>query len=476
MPCTRHRVFLATLIVTAKYLNDSSPKNVHWSNYAVLFDVAEINLMEKQLLYLLDYELRFTEQELCEHFAPFLVPTSLETSLSARSSAVSKVARAGKARAEAQQQSIPMLPTPADEKEPQYPAPAHLAASSATDSSSLPTSASSGSATAAITSAVRGIARRLSAAHLRQGNAPAPAHVNISSDSTASASTSASDLASLTDDTGSSSSSSGWASNNDSDADDEHDALISIVEPSSSSSSLAKSFGNAVLAGPGTMKKPFSLRPVPVQAYKTPNGARDITPTRARKLSDTSSINTVMASPSVSRKAQFQGSRIASNSSMKRALPASVSIQLPISGSQKKTEQVSLLSASSTVPALPALTGSLSRTGLRQRTGAATASQQSEQYQGTYSSCNTSSSGFSSLSASTISTASSGPSPLKSTTPTRGVGAIISRMWGAAAANLKAGVSHSSSSNTLGVSSQDVLSASETRPLISSTESRGAVA
>lgn len=71
MQCTRHRLFLATLIVAAKYLNDSSPKNKHWTRYAALFSQAEVNLMEKQLLYLLDYDLRIEEEELLHHFAPF---------------------------------------------------------------------------------------------------------------------------------------------------------------------------------------------------------------------------------------------------------------------------------------------------------------------------------------------------------------------------------------------------------------------
>lgn len=72
MACTRHRVFLAILIVATKYLNDSPPKNIHWAQAASLFNVREVNLMEKQLLYLLDYNLRFDEAEICRHLAPFM--------------------------------------------------------------------------------------------------------------------------------------------------------------------------------------------------------------------------------------------------------------------------------------------------------------------------------------------------------------------------------------------------------------------
>ncbi|KAI9748873.1 MAG: hypothetical protein M1815_002896 [Lichina confinis] len=81
MRCTVHRIFLASLILAAKYLNDSSPKNKHWARYSCVrgfegfgFSVTEVNLMEKQLLFLLDWDLRVTHDNLLTHLAPFLAP------------------------------------------------------------------------------------------------------------------------------------------------------------------------------------------------------------------------------------------------------------------------------------------------------------------------------------------------------------------------------------------------------------------
>jgi G1/S-specific cyclin PLC1 len=80
--CTTHRIFLASLILAAKYLNDSSPKNKHWANYSVIssehstfgFSRTEVNLMEKQLLFLLDWDLRITEDDLYRDLDYFLDP------------------------------------------------------------------------------------------------------------------------------------------------------------------------------------------------------------------------------------------------------------------------------------------------------------------------------------------------------------------------------------------------------------------
>jgi hypothetical protein len=74
MQCTCHRVFLAALILSAKYLNDSSPKNKHWARYTMgLFSLPEVNLMEQQLLFLLDWDLRITPENLYTHVLPYFL-------------------------------------------------------------------------------------------------------------------------------------------------------------------------------------------------------------------------------------------------------------------------------------------------------------------------------------------------------------------------------------------------------------------
>lgn len=88
MRCTVHRIFLACLILAAKNLNDSSPKNKHWARYTSVkafdgfgFALAEVNLMERQLLFLLDWDVRVTEQDLFEHLEPLLAPVRLQLEL-----------------------------------------------------------------------------------------------------------------------------------------------------------------------------------------------------------------------------------------------------------------------------------------------------------------------------------------------------------------------------------------------------------
>lgn len=86
MPCTCHRIFLAALILAAKNLNDSSPKNKYWAKYTSgLFSLADVNLMEMQLLYLLDWDLRVTNRDLYLSLNPFLMPIK-EKMVSARRS------------------------------------------------------------------------------------------------------------------------------------------------------------------------------------------------------------------------------------------------------------------------------------------------------------------------------------------------------------------------------------------------------
>lgn len=75
LPCTRHRILLSCLILSSKFHNDSSPKNMHWARYTDgLFNVKDINLMERQLLYLLNWDLKVSNEEMISHLSKFLNP------------------------------------------------------------------------------------------------------------------------------------------------------------------------------------------------------------------------------------------------------------------------------------------------------------------------------------------------------------------------------------------------------------------
>ncbi|GAA5911386.1 cyclin family protein [Sporobolomyces salmoneus] len=70
-PTTWSKFAVAAIILAAKYLNDSSPMNKHWAKYSK-FSLAEINLMELQLLAIFRFDLRFDERELLSVLQPLL--------------------------------------------------------------------------------------------------------------------------------------------------------------------------------------------------------------------------------------------------------------------------------------------------------------------------------------------------------------------------------------------------------------------
>ncbi|KAF2205563.1 cyclin [Delitschia confertaspora ATCC 74209] len=97
MRCTVHRIFLASLILAAKNLNDSSPKNKHWARYTAVrgyenfgFSITEVNLMEKQLLFLLDWDLNIRPEDLYVHLEPFLAPIRLYQAQQAEKARIQK--------------------------------------------------------------------------------------------------------------------------------------------------------------------------------------------------------------------------------------------------------------------------------------------------------------------------------------------------------------------------------------------------
>jgi G1/S-specific cyclin PLC1 len=61
---SRHRIFLACLVVACKFLNDVTYKNEYWASLWREFTVEDINLMERELLVILNFNLTINPRDM----------------------------------------------------------------------------------------------------------------------------------------------------------------------------------------------------------------------------------------------------------------------------------------------------------------------------------------------------------------------------------------------------------------------------
>ncbi|QEU61667.1 Pcl1 [Kluyveromyces lactis] len=98
LPTTCHRIFLACLILSAKYHNDSSPLNKHWTKYTDgMFTLRDVNLMERQLLQLFEWDLRVESAELWDNLYDLADPIRRDLE---RGAQINKTRQRAKAQAQ----------------------------------------------------------------------------------------------------------------------------------------------------------------------------------------------------------------------------------------------------------------------------------------------------------------------------------------------------------------------------------------
>ncbi|THU88719.1 hypothetical protein K435DRAFT_679265 [Dendrothele bispora CBS 962.96] len=61
------RVFLGSLIIASKYLNDSTLKNIHWAICTGVFGNRDVGCIEREFLQVIDWELSVSERDILVH-------------------------------------------------------------------------------------------------------------------------------------------------------------------------------------------------------------------------------------------------------------------------------------------------------------------------------------------------------------------------------------------------------------------------
>ena len=76
MHTTHHRIFLGSMLLAAKFTNDSSPMNKHWTSYTDgLLTLREVNALEIEMIQYIGWEsLNFTNEHLIHSLQYFLDP------------------------------------------------------------------------------------------------------------------------------------------------------------------------------------------------------------------------------------------------------------------------------------------------------------------------------------------------------------------------------------------------------------------
>jgi len=74
-----HCFILASILLASKYLNDISLRNKDWAKCGIIdhhrcFSLAQVSRLERQILYILNWNLRITENDLLKELKPFLYP------------------------------------------------------------------------------------------------------------------------------------------------------------------------------------------------------------------------------------------------------------------------------------------------------------------------------------------------------------------------------------------------------------------